>query len=222
MKIGILGTGVVGQAIGTKLVQLAQQVLMGSRTANNEKAAAWVRSAGKNASQGTFADAAKFGEVLFNCTSGSGSLDALKQAGNDNVAGKVLVDVSNPLVFPKDQPPSLAVSNTDSLAEQIQRAHPEARVVKSLNTMNCHVMVNPGLIPGDHNVFMAGNDADAKAKVKELLQAFGWKDGNILDLGDLTAARGLEMVLPLWIRLWGALHHSNFNFHLAVGPKPAR
>ena len=222
MKIGILGTGVVGQAIGTKLTLLVQEVMMGSRTANNEKAAAWVKAAGKNASQGTFADAAKFGEVVFNCTSGSGSLDALKAAGKENLAGKPLVDVSNPLDFSKGMPPSLSVCNTDSLAEQIQRAYPDTHVVKSLNTMNCHVMVNPGLVPGDHNVFLAGNDADAKTKVKELLAAFGWKPANMIDLGDITAARGLEMVLPLWLNLWGALKNPNFNFHLAVGSKPAK
>lgn len=222
MRIGVLGTGMVGNAIGSKLTQLGHQVLMGSRSAANEKAAAWVKTAGKNASQGTFADAAKFGEVLFNCTSGGASLDALKLAGKENLAGRVLVDVANPLDFSKGMPPSLSVCNTDSLAEQIQRAFPDAKVVKSLNTMNCYLMVNPGLIPGDHNVFVAGNDAGAKTKVNEVLGWFGWKPAQVVDLGDLTAARGLEMVLPLWLRLWSAFQHSNFNFHLTVGPKPPK
>jgi predicted dinucleotide-binding enzyme len=220
MRLGVLGTGIVGNAIGTRLAQKGGLVMMGSRTANNEKARAWAKAAGRNASQGTFADAAKFGEVLFNCTSGGVSLDALKLAGEENLAGKVLVDVANPLDFSKGMPPSLTVCNTDSLAEQIQRAFPDAKVVKSLNTMNCYVMVNPGLIPGDHNVFLAGNDAGAKSKVKEVLGWFGWTPAQMFDLGDLTAARGMEMVLPLWLRLWGAFQNPNFNFHLAVGPKP--
>ncbi len=137
MKIGVLGTGMVGEAIGTKLIQLGHEVKMGSRTANNEKAAAWVKQNGEKATQGTFADAAAFGEMLFNCTSGGASLEALKMAGAENLNGKVLIDIANPLDFSRGMPPSLLVCNTDSLGEQIQRAFPEAKVVKSLNTMNC-------------------------------------------------------------------------------------
>jgi hypothetical protein len=184
---------------------------MGARSAGNEKAVAWARASG--GSEGTFADAAAFGEVVFNCTSGEHSLAALRQAGAEHLAGKILVDVANPLDFSKGFPPSLLVCNTDSLAEQIQRAFPQARVVKSLNTMNCRLMVEPARLPGDHEVFVAGNDAEARAQVAEWLRAwFGWKAP--IDLGDLTAARALEMWLPLWLRLMGTLKTPDFNLRL--------
>src|ERR1700689_1857148 len=186
MRIGILGTGDVGGRLGTKLVSLGNDVRMGSRTAPNAKAAGWAKANGPRASAGTFADASKFGEVVFNCTAGSASLEALKLAGADNLNGKVLVDVANALDFSKGMPPTLTVCNTDSLGEQIQRAFPDAKVVKALNTMSNEVMVNPGLVPGEHDTFVCGNDPQAKAKVVEILRAFGWKSP--IDLGDMTAA----------------------------------
>ncbi len=213
MRYGVLGTGTVGEAIATKLVSLGHEVKMGARDPKNEKAAVWVAKQGAKASQGTFADAAGFGELLFNCTSGAGSLDALKAAGEENLSGKVLVDISNPLDFSKGMPPTLFVSNTDSLGEQIQRAFPKTHVVKTLNTLSAHLMVDPkSLAGGDHDLFISGNDADAKGKVKELLGTFGWK--TIHDLGDITTARGTESILPVWIRLWGALGDANFNFKI--------
>jgi predicted dinucleotide-binding enzyme len=123
--------------------------------------------------------------------------------------------LANPLDFSQGFPPSLTVCNTDSLAEQIQRAHPNIRVVKTLNTMTASVMVNPSLVPGEHNVFLSGNDADAKATASEVLGWFGWKSANIIDVGDITTARGTEMLLPIWVRLYGALGNPNFNFHIA-------
>jgi predicted dinucleotide-binding enzyme len=215
MRIGVLGTGVVGQTIGGRLVQLGNDVKLGSRTANNEKAAKWAAETGGSASQGTFADAAAHGEVVFNCTSGEASLAALGAAGKDNLAGKPLVDVANPLDFSHGMPPRLTVCNTDSLAEQIQRAFPDARVVKSLNTMTASIMVNPALVSGNHDVFLCGNDDEAKRVVAELLRSFGWRTP--LDLGDLTAARGLEMILPLWLRLYGTFKSPTFNFHIVRG-----
>jgi len=210
MKFGVLGSGMVGSAIAGKLVSRGHEVRMGSRTAANEKAAAWVSSAGKGASQGTFADAAAFGEIVFNCTSGAGSLDALKSAGAQNLLGKVLVDVANPLDFSKGMPPTLFVSNEDSLAERIQAALPDTNVVKALNTINANVMVNPGRVPGETDVFVCGNDAGAKAQVIRILkQDFGWT--TVIDLGDLTAARGTESYLHLWLRLMGALKTADFN-----------
>lgn len=157
-KIGVLGAGLVGEAIGTKLVQLGHEVKMGSRTANNEKAAAWVKqnvAHAPHASHGTFADAASFGVMLFNCTSGKVSPEALGLAGTENLKGKVLIDIANPLDFSRGMPPSLLVCNTDSLGEQIQCAFPETKVVKSLNTMNCNLMVNPDLLAEEHVVFVA-------------------------------------------------------------------
>ena len=210
MKFGVLGSGMVGSAIATKLVSLGHEVKMGSRDAKNEKAAAWVSKAGRGASQGTFADAAGFGEIVFNCTNGMGSIDALKSAGAATLRGKVLVDVANPLDFSKGMPPTLFVGNGDSLGEMIQRTFPEAKVVKALNTVNANVMVKPGRVSGDHDVFVCGNDAGAKAQVIRLLKdEFGWK--TVHDIGDITAARATESYLHLWLRLYGALQTADFN-----------
>lgn len=216
MRIGVLGTGIVGSTIGTKLVSLGHEVMMGSREAGGEKAQAWVEAVGTGASEGTFADAAAFGEIVFNCTAGIHSVAALEAAGPTNLAGKILVDVANPLDFSQGFPPSLAVLNTDSVGEQLQRALPEARVVKALNTMNCSVMVDPGAIPGDHAAFLCGEDADAKEQVAELLGTFGWPRERILDLGGIRSARGMEMYLPLWLELMGALGTGTFNIGVLV------
>jgi predicted dinucleotide-binding enzyme len=211
----------VGSAIGARLIELGHQVMIGSRSHNNEKAAEWVKAAGANASQGTFSEAAKFGEVVFNCTNGAASLEALNLAGEENLSGKLLVDVANPLDFSTGMPPSLAFCNTDSLGERIQNAFPSSRVVKALNTMNCDVMVHPERVPGNHNVFICGNQAEAKTQVTEILADwFGWQRENIIDLGDITNARATEMLLPIWLRLWGVFGHPNFNFQLNIGPKP--
>jgi predicted dinucleotide-binding enzyme len=209
MRIAVLGTGMVGETIATKLVALGHQVTMGSRTADNEAARAW--AAGAGASHGAFADAAADAELVFNCTAGGGSLEALRAAGAENLAGKTLIDVANPLDFSHGMPPSLLVSGTDSLGEQIQREFPQTRVVKSLNTMNSEVMVDPGRVPGEHDVFMSGNDEVAKTQVRELLESFGWPAGSIIDLGDVSTARGSEGHLLLWLRLRGALGTVDFN-----------
>jgi 8-hydroxy-5-deazaflavin:NADPH oxidoreductase len=217
MKIGVLGTGVVGSTIATKLVQLGHGVTMGAREVGNEHAQAWVASAGAGASEGTFAAAAGFGELLFNCTSGMHSLEALESAGAESLAGKVLVDVANPLDFSQGMPPTLAVSNTDSLGEQIQRGFPDVKVVKSLNTVNADVMVDPAKVPGRHTIFMCGDDEGAKQTVQELLESFGWAPEQILDLGGIAAARGTEMYLPLWLALYGTLGTGHFNIDVVHG-----
>ena len=211
MRIGVLGTGMVGHALATKLVQLGHEVKMGSRTEGNEKATAWAETAGANASHGTFADAAEFGELIVHCTAGMHALAALGEAGVANLSGKVVIDVSNPLDFSGGMPPTLAVCNTDSLGEQIQSTFDDARIVKALNTMNCNVMVDPSLVPGDHAVMICGDDADAKRQVRELLKSFSWPAERIVDLGGIRAARGLEMYLPLWLSLMGATGGPNFN-----------
>jgi predicted dinucleotide-binding enzyme len=211
MKIGVLGTGMVGNAVAGKLVELGHEVRMGSREAGNEKARAWADAAGERASEGTFADAAAHGELVVNCTAGEHSLEALEQAGTDNLAGKVLLDVANPLDFSGGMPPTLGVANTDSLGERIQRAFPEARVVKSLNTMNCQVMVEPTRVPGEHDVFVCGDDERAKSDVAALLRSFGWASERIVDLGGIRSARGMEMYLPLWLSLYGTLGSGDFN-----------
>jgi predicted dinucleotide-binding enzyme len=214
VKVAVLGTGMVGQALATKLVELGHEVTMGSRTEGNEKAVAWAESAGANASHGTFADAAAFGELIVHCTAGMHSLAALGEAGVANLSGKVLIDVANPLDFSGGFPPTLAVCNTDSLGEQIQSTFEDAKVVKALNTMNCNVMVDPGRVPGDHAVFICGEDAEAKSRVADLLRSFGWPDDRIVDLGGIRAARGLEMYLPLWLSMMGALGSGEFNIGL--------
>lgn len=213
MKIGILGTGMVGNAIGSRLVALGHDVTMGSRTAGNEKAVAWAAQAGKNAAAGTFADAAAHGEIVFNCTGGMVSLAAVEAAGADNFAGKILIDVSVPLDFAKGFPPALSFRGEDSVGEQLQRALPAARVVKTLNTVNCNVMVNPALLPGEHDVFVGGNDADAKLTVIGILKDwFGWK--SVIDLGDITTSRGTEAYVLMWVRLYGAIGGPDFNIRL--------
>lgn len=217
MKIGVLGTGIVGRTLGSRLAALGNEVTMGSRTADNEAAAEWARTAGASAGHGTFADAAAFGQVLINCTSGMVSLAALRAAGADNLRGKLLIDVSNPLDFSGGMPPTLGVSNTDSVGEQLQRAFPEARVVKTLNTINCEVMIAPGSVPGLHNLFLSGNDAGAKDETRRLLQSLGWPPASIVDLGDIGTARGPEMYLPLWLRLRMALGTGHINVAVMVG-----
>lgn len=202
----------VGDAIGTKLVSLGHKVMMGSRTANNEKATNWSAKNGALASNGTFADASAFGEIIFNCTQGQVTLEALQLAGRENLQGKILVDVANPLDFSKGMPPSLSVCNTDSLGEIIQRQFTDIKVVKALNTMNCQLMVNPGLLKDPGNVFICGNEADAKAEIDSLLRSFGWE--NIIDLGDISAARGTEQMLPVWVRLMGTFGSPMFNFSI--------
>jgi 8-hydroxy-5-deazaflavin:NADPH oxidoreductase len=218
MKIAVLGTGMVGNTIATKLVQLGHQVMIGSRSANSEAGQQWLRSVGGNAQTGTFADAAAFGELVFDCTNGANALTALRQAGVGNLRGKILIQVGNPLDTSKGMPPTLTVCNTDSLGEQIQREFPDVRVVKALNTVNCDIMIAPSRVPGDHDLFICGNDAAAKREVTDwLCEWFGWKPGNIVDLGDITNSRGTEMFLALWVRLWGVLGTPHFNIHVVRG-----
>jgi predicted dinucleotide-binding enzyme len=200
VKIGVLGTGNVGRTIAAKLFELGHDVLVGSRTAKEDAV--------------TFAHAAVHGELVFNCTAGDKSLEALRMAEADNLADKILVDVANPLDFSRGMPPILAVCNADSLGEEIQRLFPRSKVVKALNTVNCRVMVEPSLLPGEHDVFVCGNDEGAKSEVRELIRTFGWPAEHIIDLGDITGARGMEMYLPLWLRLMAREESANFNIRV--------
>jgi predicted dinucleotide-binding enzyme len=227
-KIAIIGTGTVGQTIASKLITLGHDVMMGTRNVPEKLASTasdgngnppfseW-HAANKEVKLGTFAEAAAFGEIILNVTQGGSSINALKQADAKNLTGKILVDVSNPLDFSKGMPPCLIpeLSNTNSLGEEIQKTFPGTKVVKTLNTMWCGLMVNPAMIGGgDHTNYICGNDEDAKSKVKSLLYEFGWKDENILDLGDISSARGTEAVLPIWLRIWGATQNGAFNFKI--------
>lgn len=215
MEIGVLGTGAVGRSIATRLLELGHAVTMGSRSADSEPLTTWLREAGEGARGGDFAEAGAAGELLFNCTAGDASLAALEAVGAEDIAGKILIDVGNPLRFEEGSLPTLTVANDDSLAERIQAAYPDALVVKALNTVGADVMVDPGRVPGNHVTFVCGNGEDAKATVKGLLEAFGWPSDSIVDLGDITAARGTEMYVSLWLRLWQVLGTTDFNIAIA-------
>jgi 8-hydroxy-5-deazaflavin:NADPH oxidoreductase len=212
MRIGILGTGVVGETIGAKLARAGHEVKLGGRAATNEKAEAWAKRIGDNGSYGTFAESAAFGEIVFNCTKGEGALDAVR-AAKAQLEGKILVDVTNPLDFSAGFPPTLFIQGADSLGERIQRELPDTKVVKSLNTMSCEVMVDASRVGGESEVFVSGNDPEAKVTVSRFLrEQFGWK--NVVDLGDITSARGTEAFLPLWVRLYGVLKTGDFNIKI--------
>lgn len=225
MNIAVLGTGGVGQTIALKLSQIGHNVMIGTRDVEktlantqpdgygNPPFSAWLK-ANPNIKLGSFAESAKLGEVIINATAGHSTIAALESAGEANLAGKIIIDISNPLDFSKGMPPSLFISNTDSLAEQIQARFASAKVVKTLNTLTAALMVNPSVLAdGDHHIFVSGNDADAKETVIGYLKAwFGWK--HVINLGDITTARGTEMLLPVWVRLWGALGSPMFNFKI--------
>ncbi|MFB7591169.1 NADPH-dependent F420 reductase [Streptomyces sp. NPDC056169] len=214
MKIAVLGTGEVGRRLAGKLVSLGHEVALGSRTADNAEAVKWAEAHGGG--HGTFADVAGPAELVVNATGGLVSLAVLEAAGAENLRGKVLVDVSNALDFSEGFPPKVVTFDGGSLAEHLQKAFPETRVVKTLNTMTNTVMVEPGRVPGRHHVFLSGDDEDAKAVVADLLGSFGWPADRILDLGDLSSARATEQLLPLWLRLYGVLGTGDFNFSVVT------
>jgi 8-hydroxy-5-deazaflavin:NADPH oxidoreductase len=228
MKIAIIGTGAVGKTIASRLVELKHDVMLGTRNVSDKLASTekdiygnppfneWKKSNSK-VKLGSFAEAAAFGEMVINATNGGNSVTALILAGAKNLAGKVLIDVANPLDFSKGMPPGLlpGLNNTNSLGEEIQKTFPDSMVVKTLNSMWCGLMINPNMIGnGDHLNFISGNNEDAKVKVKKLLNELGWPDKNILDLGDLKAARGTEALLPLWLRVNGIIKTGAFNFKI--------
>ena len=223
MKTAVLGTGMVGQALASRLLELGHDVVVGTRdpevtlsrtepdAMGNPPFSAWLE-AHPAARLASLADAVTGAELVVNATSGAGALPALEQAGADNLAGKVVLDISNPLDFSQGFPPSLFVKDTDSLGEQLQRAFPQARIVKSLNTLNAGLMVDPKALGEESTVFVAGNDQAAKDAVTELLHSFGHTD--VIDLGDITGARGIEMLLPVWLRLMQTLGTASFNFRV--------
>lgn len=212
MKFGVLGTGSVGQTIGSKLVHLGHDVMMGSRDESNPKAVSWTKAENSpRALFGTFANAAAFGEIIFNCTLGAASIEALHRAGAENLKGKILIDTANPIDYSTKEW-SLTVSNTDSLGEQIQREFPDARVVKTLNTVNTSVMVEPNKLGERTDIFVSGNDPEAKKAVSKLLQDIGWM--SVIDLGDITTSRGVEMYIVLWRNFRHVVDSYRFNIKL--------
>ncbi|MFD8948152.1 NADPH-dependent F420 reductase [Streptomyces xanthophaeus] len=217
MRYAVLGTGVVGRTLAARLGSLGHEVVIGTRdpavTLGRAEYGEW-RAGRPQVRLLTFREAAEQGGTLVNATGGQAGLAALAEADPAHLADKVLIDVANPLDFSRGFPPTLDPVDGDSLGELIQRTFPQLRVVKTLNTMNCRVMVDPARVPGAHHVFLSGEDTDAKTAVRALLHSFGWPQAGILDLGGIETARGSEMLLPMWLRLTGALGHTDFNFHV--------
>jgi hypothetical protein len=216
MKIGVLGTGVVGEAIASALIAKGHKVSMGSRQANNEKSTAWTKKMGANASEGVFNDSAAFGEIVFVCLNGEYALDALKQIKSENLTGKIVVDITNPLDFTKGMPPRILHGYTGdtSLGEEIQKALPGSMVVKTLNTVNYKLMVDARIVNhGDHHLFICGNDINAKNQVKHfLVDNFHWKADHMVDLGGIESSRSIEAIVPFWVSVWQSLGTPLFNF----------
>jgi 8-hydroxy-5-deazaflavin:NADPH oxidoreductase len=227
MKIAILGTGMVGQTLAVALAAKGHEVMIGTRDVAKSLASTEPNGYGMPAfgvwhkehagiAVATFADAAQWGDLLINASNGGMSLAVLNLAKLNTVGNKVLIDLANDLDVSKGMPPISRSSDVagQGLAEQIQAKFPNLRVIKTLNTMTASVMVNPGLVTGgDSTVFMSGNDADAKKTVQGILQSFGWKD--IMDLGDITSSRAVEMLMPVWLRAWGVMGQTPFNFKIA-------
>ncbi len=225
MKISIIGTGIVGKTIAEKLNAIGYDVMIGTRDVDitlsrdtkdafgNPPFKVWYAEQ-KQIKLATFSEALNYAKVIFNCSKGIHALEILERSGMALQKDKILVDITNPLDFSSGFPPTLSVCNSDSLGEQIQTKFPALKVVKTLNTMNCNIMVNPASVPGSHHVMLSGNDEKAKKLVSNLLESMGWRPDQIIDLGDITTARGTEMLLPLWVRLYAKFQHGNFNFQI--------
>ena len=214
MQIGILGSGVTAQTIGTKLVQIGHEVMLGSREEAKPSSVIWARDAGQHALYGTFRNAAEFGEVIFNCTLGLSSLESLQMAGAENLREKILIDTANP-IDRSEGVWKLTVCNTDSLGEQIQGAFPETRVVKTLNTINANIIADPAKLPEMTDIFVSGNDIEAKAMVVRYLREwFGWR--HVIDLGDITTSRGVEMYVLFWHYLRNTVPSQRFNIKVVT------
>lgn len=218
MNIGVLGTGIVGEAIATALTKKEHSVRMGSRTENNEKATAWVKKANDRATQGNFNDAAAFGDLVFICLNGAHVLEALRLIDKESLEGKIVIDITNPLDFSKGMPPQIlqGLGNTNSLGEEIQKALPAAFVVKTLNTVNYKLMVDAREVNnGDHHLFVCGNNEDAKNKVKHfLVDNFHWKANHLVDLGGIESSRAIEAMVPFWVLVYRSLGTPLFNFKI--------
>ncbi len=228
MKIAILGTGSVGRTLAERLVKAGHEVVIGTRdvqsklaeTSNDQYGNPPFAEWQKNNSAIRlirYDEAGAFGEVIINATKGAVSIEALEKTGKENLNGKVVIDVANPLDASKGFPPTLIpeLSNTTSLGEKLQQSFPQARVVKTLNTMWAGLMVNPQMIAdGDHSNFICGNDENAKQVVRTLLSDMGWRDHNVIDLGDITSARGTEAYLPFWLRIMNARKTGAFNIRV--------
>ncbi|MGH4035036.1 NADPH-dependent F420 reductase [Actinomycetota bacterium Odt1-20B] len=214
MRYAVLGTGMVGRQLGAKLVELGHEVMMGSRGKDNPAALEWARETGPRASTGTFAEAAEFGDAVIEAVGGQVARAALEAAGAERLAGKLVIDVSNPLEMADGDARLVVPEGQDSVGAQLQRAFPEARVVKTLNTLNASVMTDPALVPGEHQVFVCGDDAAAKREAVELLGDFGWPAERVIDLGGIESARAVELMMPLWLTLFRKYGDAKFNWQI--------
>lgn len=211
-KMGVLGTGMVGITIADKLIFLGYDVMLGSRSGNNEKSVEWIKNKGNHAKIGNFAQTAAFGDILFLCVKGEKAIEVVNSLDPAQIKGKTILDITNPLDFSSGMPPFLvpSLTNTNSLGEEIQKIIPEANIVKTLNIVSCTIMVSKQKPGGNPTMFVSGNNSKAKQEATNILREFYWDD--IIDLGDITTSRGTEMILPLWVRTMLVLGHGNFAF----------
>lgn len=214
MLIAILGSGLVGRTLATRLAELRHHVILGTRDPQSARVRRWASAAGDYGSVAGCAEAAERSTIVINATAGAVSLDILRGIGAPALAGKVLMDLANPVVEPGVDPPILRPVGDDSLAEHIQRELPAVRVVKALNTVSPSIMVRPERLPGPHVTFLAGNDNGAKRVAAGILREMGWPAESIVDLGDLTGARAVETLALLRYRLTRTFGHSNFNLDI--------
>jgi 8-hydroxy-5-deazaflavin:NADPH oxidoreductase len=217
MKIGILGTGTVGEALATALVNKGHNVMMGSRMASNEKIQDWIKRTGKGALAGTFQDAAGFGDLLFICLNGEFAADVVRELDPERVAGKIVIDITNPLDFTQGNPPRILEEYTNiSLGETIQQLLPTTFVVKTLNTVNYRLMIDAREVnDGHHDLFLCGNDPTAKNQVKHfLVDNFHWRPESLIDLGDIKSARTMEAIVPFWVLVYRSIGTPLFNFKI--------
>ena len=212
-RVGVLGSGEVGRRLAAGFASRGHDVMIGCRDLAKPELHEWLSGDGAGVVTGAYAEVAAHGELLALAVLGNAAEQAISEAGPGNFSGKVVIDAMNPLDFSSGFPPSLFVKDTDSLAETVQRAFPEARVVKTLNTLTAELMVDPRSLGESSSVFVSGDDPEAKALVTGLLTSMGHDD--VIDLGDLSTARGTEMLLPIWLRLMGALGTPMFNFKVA-------
>ncbi|MCI4323386.1 MAG: NAD(P)-binding domain-containing protein [Thermoplasmata archaeon] len=197
MKVGIIGSGDVARSLGTGFIGAGHEVKIGTRGESSPALHAWVEAGSGKASAGTFTDAAKFGEIIVLATKGTANPEAIRTAGIDHFHGKVVIDVTNPLVMEPNSPPRLALGHTTSAGEEVQKLLPHSQVVKTLNTIGHVHMVHPKF-SGNPTMFLCGNDAKAKETVTGILRAFGWK--SIVDTGNIEGARELEPMCILWVK----------------------
>ncbi len=195
MKLGIIGSGTVGQQLGLGFIRLGNDVKIGTR--DTAKLNDWIKQAGTKSSAGSFEDAAKFGELVILATNWEGTFNAVNLAGKENLSGKIIIDVTNPLDFSQGPPPKIAVSPGNSGGEQIQKMLPDSKVVKAFNTVSAYIMISPKRESGEPDMFIAGNDEHAKKVVTTLAENLGWN--SVIDMGDISQSYWLEALAMVWI-----------------------